>query len=108
MVQPSQASKALDELLAVQAQAIGGVKTVTMDGRRYQRLGGDAEFAEQVTDGAEGEGGRVTFAIRMADCPKRPKQLSVVVIDGLTLAVLSVVNINGNAWEITAGDPGNE
>ncbi len=98
-------SQALAHTFNARQRVVGVREKVNINGVDYDALVERITFDDTVLIGAIAEGGGYKCQVAVADLPGRPNQYSSIIVRGETLSVLDVTDVNGVAFEITAGDP---
>jgi hypothetical protein len=101
----SEMSEALGELMDANDEVHGGEEYVMLNGRKLRALVSDIPTDPFNVGGGTAESGTFTVTIPFDSIASEPENGTPVKARGKDLVVLSCVNANGVAWEITAGDP---
>lgn len=95
----------LTRIHALRMQIGANPTRVKIDGKTFTMFVEDMTFDEVALAGGQGDQGGFRAMIPIPDCPERPAELAGIEARGKQFAVLNVVDLNGVAWQITAGDP---
>lgn len=95
---------AFQHALDARERAVGIREKVNLNGTDLDALVETITFDDVVLAGGTGESGG--YRAQIAATITRPPQFSPIIVRGETLQVLSVDDINGVSFVLTAGDPG--
>lgn len=98
-------SDAFQELREEFDRTTGRKNTVKINGKPFPAITEEVSFEEVVASDGNGEAGGFRALVAVADHPRKPAQGVEIEADGLKVSILSVEKVNGDTWNIVAGDP---
>jgi hypothetical protein len=101
----SELDDAFTELLDFKEEATGKKEYVLLNGRKVRALVSEITIDEEFISGGTAQAGGFRCSIAVADVAEAPAKFDPIKVRGNELQILSVNEVNGVTYEITAGDP---
>ncbi len=96
---------AFAELKDAKAEITGKREYILLDGRKVEALVSEISADESFISGGIAQAGGFHCQVAVSDVAKAPEKFTPIQVRGDKLQVLSVNDINGTVYDITAGDP---